>query len=335
MIISQLNVKKINKLINELDKELEEQIKNARSNNNGFNDDNMIFSGTPLYTHLRNYISENIFPAYGLAKHTKTASEIMFFCNYLCILLYSFIELYAQSLNVYYNLDLIPIRKAVNRNVLTAQNIGIVEQTKKGLSKISGKAVSIENVISELEGKYQTNEYFEEIKRILKCIEIKRLKDLRNNQLHYQSIFGRYNQSYMPGPEALFIFDIKPNNINIDEDEYSEFLQLSEDIIQKEIKLIFYFYEMILDQKMIKKDEAEEELCIVKCKECGEELMIPEEIISLLEKFELFPVIPHGNVCKGEIDLDIIRKINVHPEHYNSKLFYLITIVKDLIEKKK
>ena len=48
MIISQLNVKKINKLINELDKELEEQIKNARSNNNGFNDDNMIFSGTIL-----------------------------------------------------------------------------------------------------------------------------------------------------------------------------------------------------------------------------------------------------------------------------------------------
>ena len=191
MKITRWNVRKINKCINILSKELEEQMKGIHISNSNYN--GMDFTGISLYLHLSSYMNENIFPAMGLAKYVKSSAEKMFFCNYLCTLLYSFIELYAQCLNVYYNLDLVPIQKAVNRSVIS--HGGIVQQTKQGLFNISGKVVSIENVIKELNKEYQANEYFEKIKEILKVDEIRRLKELRNNQLHYQPIFGRFYQS--------------------------------------------------------------------------------------------------------------------------------------------
>lgn len=163
MKITCLNVRKINKFINNLSIELEEQMKGIQISNSNYNSMDMCLSGTPLYLQMNSYMKENIFPAMGLAKYAKLPSEKSFFCNYLCILLYSFVELYAQCLNVYYNLDLVPIHKSANRNVISYG--GIVQQTKQGLSDISGKVVSIESVIRELNKKYQANEYFEMIKK--------------------------------------------------------------------------------------------------------------------------------------------------------------------------
>lgn len=316
MKINRLNARKINKLINNLSKELEEQMKGIQITNSNYNDMGMCFSGTPLYLQLNSYMNQNIFPAMGFAKYAKSPSEKMFFCNYLCILLYSFIELYAQCLNVYYNLDLVPIHKAANRNVISYG--GIVQQTKQGFFDISGKVVSIESVIKELSKKFQANEYFEMIKKILEVDEIRRLKELRNNQLHYQPIFGRFNQSYMPGKEGFFIFNVSPDNADIDKEEYVEFLSLSEKIVREEIKLIYYFYEMVIDKKMLLKEENERELCVVKCTKCKKDLLLPEEIILYMKVLEVFPTFPHNNECDGKVNLDIIRKINVHPEKYRS-----------------
>ncbi len=284
--------------------------------NSNYNSKDMCFLGTPLYLHLNSYMNENIFPAIGFAKYAKSPSEEMFFCNYLCILLYSFIELYAQCLNVYYNLDLVPIRKAANRSMIS--HGGIVEQTKQGLFDISGKVVSIESVVKELSQKYQANEYFEMIKKILEVDEIRRLKELRNNQLHYQPVFGRFNQSYMPGNEGFFTFNVSPYNTDIDKKEYVEFLSLSERIVREEIKLIYYFHEMIIDKKMMLKDENERELCVVKCTKCNKDLLLPEEMISYMKVLEVLPAFPHDNECDGKVNLDIIRKVNVHPKKYRS-----------------
>lgn len=314
MKITCLNVRKINKFIDNLSKELEEQMKGIQISNSNYN--GMDFTGISLYLHLSSYMNENIFPAMGLAKYAKSSAEKMFFCNYLCILLYSFIELYAQCLNVYYHLDLIPIHKAVNRSVIS--HGGIVQQTKQGLFDISGKVVSIESVIKELNRKYQANEYFEMIKKILEVDEIRRLKELRNNQLHYQPIFGRFNQSYMPGKEGFFTFNVSSKNAHIDKEEYVEFISLSETIAREEIKLIFYFYEMVIDKKMMRKEENEGELCVVKCTKCKKELLLPEEIISYMKAFEFIPTFPHNNECDGKVDLNIISKVNVHPEKYRS-----------------
>lgn len=316
MKINCLNTRKINKFIDNLSKELEEQMKGIQINNSNYNSMDMCFSGTPLYLQLNSYMNENIFPAMGFAKYAKSPGEKMFFCNYLCILLYSFIELYAQCLNVYYDLDLMPIHKASNENVMLYG--GIVQQTKQGLIDISGKVVSIESVINELSKKFQANEYFEMIKKILEVDEIRRLKELRNNQLHYQPIFGRFNQSYMPGKEGFFTFNVSPYNANIHKEEYAEFLSLSEKIVREEIKLIYYFYKMVTDKKMLLKEEKEKELCVVKCTKCKMDLLLPEEIISYMKVLGVFPTFPHNNECDGKVNLDIIRKINVHPEKYRS-----------------
>lgn len=319
MKINSLKVRKINKFINRLSKGLEEQMRDTQISNSNYNSEDMCIAGTPLYLHLNSYMNENVFPAMGLAKYAKSSAEKMFFCNYLCILLYSFIELYAQCLNVYYHLDLIPIHKAVDRSVISGG--GIVEQTKQGLFDISGRVVSIESVIKELSKKYQTNEYFEIIKNILEMDEIRRLKELRNNQLHYQPVFGRFNQSYIPGNDGFFTINISPNNADIDKKEYFEFVSLSERIINEEIKLIYYFVEMIIDKKMLLKEEKERELCVVKCMKCKRDLLLPEEIISYMKVLEVLPVFPHNNECNGKVNLDIIRKVNVHPEKYCSIAF--------------
>ena len=100
------------------------------------------------------------------------------------------------------------------------------------------------------------------------------LKELRNNQLHYQPIFGRFNQSYMPGKEGSFSFNVSPQNVDIDKEEYVEFISISETIIREEIKLIFYFDEMVIDKKMLRKEENEGELCAVKCTKCKKSFFI-------------------------------------------------------------
>lgn len=328
MKISRVNIRKVNRLIKTLSKELEQLTNCLEINNVSFNGTNMILHGLPLCMHLKHYINENIFFAYGLAKYAKTDSEKMFFCNYLCVLLYAFIELYAQSLNVYYDLDLQPMRKKVNYDPLISD--GIVEQTKQDLSKTNGAVVSIENVINQLKKDYQENEYFIQIQEELTSDEIKRLKDLRNNQVHYQSILGRYHQSYTPGKANCFVFDVHPNCIN--KREYDEFLKLSEVIIHKEIGLIKLFYGMIFDKKMILKGQKEEELCVVKCKECGKELLIPERTIVFLKALNMLPSIKHNDGCRGVIDLTINERIKVHPEQYCSCLYELMQIIGEMIE---
>ena len=75
---------------------------------------------------------------------------------------------------------------------------------------------------------------------------------------------------------------------------------------------------MVIDKKMLLKEENERELCVVKCTKCKKDLLLPEEIILYMKVLEVFPTFPHNNECDGKVNLDIIRKINVHPEKYRS-----------------
>lgn len=313
MKVNGLNIRKINNYINCLNKELKEQMEEISISRGNYNDINKGIEGTTLYLQLNSYMKESVFPCISLAKYAKSSAEKMFFCNYLCILLYSFIELYAQCLNAYYNLDLIPVHKAANRNII---NKGIVEQTKAGLSNISGKVVSIEKVIKELNEKYQTNEYFEAIKKILEMDEFRRLRELRHNQLHYQPIFGRFNQCYIPENKD-FSINISPANADIDEREYHDFFSMSKRIVDGEIKLIYYFFEMIIDKKMLLKGEEEKEVCVVRCAKCKKKLLLPEEFILNMKELGAVLTFPHHEECNGIVDWEILNKIKVHPEKYN------------------
>ena len=258
----------------------------------------------------------------------KQIARKCFFCNYLCVLLYAFIELYAQSLNVYYDLDLQPMNKKINDNLLIFN--GIVEQTRNDLPKVNGSLVCIEKVRNQLKKYYQENEYFIQIQEELHSDEIKRLKNLRNNEVHYQSILGRYHQSYTPGKVNRFVFAVHLDCIN--KREYDEFLKLSEVIIHKEIGLIKLFYGMIFDKKMILKGQKEEELCVVKCKECGMELLIPQRTIVFLKALNILPTIKHNDGCQGVIDLTINERIKVHPEQYCSCLYEWMHVIGEMIE---
>ena len=77
MKITCLNVRKINKCIDNLSKELEEQMKGIQISNSNYN--GMDFTGISLYLHLSSYMNENIFPAMGYAKYANSSAEKCFF----------------------------------------------------------------------------------------------------------------------------------------------------------------------------------------------------------------------------------------------------------------
>lgn len=241
--------------------------------------------------------------------------------------MFSFIELYSQSLNVFYDLKLLPVHKCPMNNPLLGKRAGIVEQIIDGVENKTGKTVTVENVIKGIEKCYKTNGYYNEIKKILESEEVLRLRELRNYQMHYQSIFSRYRQNYsFMDNESSFTMDVYPKDESFQEKEYDIFLTLAELIIDKEIELVSYFIQMFTDKKMIRLGAEEQEVGVIECLDCGKRFIFPKEIIDIYKKINF--LVPH-ETCKGRFDYKVLKKKFVHPELYNAIFFEGV----DLIEK--
>ena len=248
MVFSKFDINKINSEIKDLMAAYEDKLDFSRTKFSQYNVSDCKYSGMLLITQMKSHVNDSILPAYVLARHSKSDEEKMFFCNYLCILLYSFLELYAQSLNAFYDLRILPVHKMPVNNPL--MNAGVIEQSLVGLEKKQWKTVSIETVMKEIQRIYKSNEYFDDIRKIVESEEVARLKELRNYQMHYQSIFGRYTQSYsFQNNESVFNMEINPKGKPFREKEYSLFLELANNIIEKEFNLTFCFLGMITDKK--------------------------------------------------------------------------------------
>ena len=313
MVFSKFDTNKINSEIKDLVATYEDKVDFSKAKFSQYNVSDCKYSGMLLITQMKSHVNDSILPAYVLARHSKSDDEKMFFCNYLCILLYSFLELYAQSLNVFYDLRILPVHKMPVNNPL--MNAGVVEQSLEGLENKQGKTVSIETVMKEIQQIYKLNEYFAVIKKIVESEDMARLKELRNYQMHYQSIFCRFTQSYsFQNNESVFNMEINPKGKPFREKEYSLFLELADNIIEKEFNLTSCFLGMITDKKMIRLDEEEKELCTIQCLKCKRRFAFPKEIIDLLKKVDFS--VPHSG-CVGQFDFEVIEKSNVHPELHN------------------
>lgn len=324
MKINRTQEKKINLLIRSMTKNMEDRLKHPNMKYSNYNSEGTFIGGMPLLVHLQNYIKQNIFPAYAIAKYSISYEEKMFYCNYLCILMYSFIELYAQTLNVFYDLKLLPLHNMPANSPITVST-GVVEQSIRPLPYKDESVVSMKKVLMLINKNYKTNEYYEEIRNILKCAEISRLKALRNYQMHYQSIFSRYTQNYsLVNGKKVFTMNVNSKDKPINEREYVLFMELAESILEKEIELIYFFAEMIVDKKLIKCGEDEEEVCIVQCECCSKQFTLPQIAIEFFKTMDYS--IPHDR-CEGRVSLESIRTIRIHPERWNSILLECLDMI--------
>ena len=144
---------------------------------------------------LENYLISDILYCYFCMEFSISENKQAFYANTLVRLLGSFLDLYAQVLNNFYELELNPLRKDIAPNIFSE---GVVTQAINGVkdSDKKYKSVSLNTVIKKIKSKYQTNEYFDAIEKILGEDEIQSMSILRNYETHYQSIFSKYNQSY-------------------------------------------------------------------------------------------------------------------------------------------
>ena len=76
-------------MISNMKKEFEDKLYHSNMKYSQYNSNGIILGGTVLIVHLQNYINNNIFPAYAMIKYSVSYDEKMFYCNYLCILMYS------------------------------------------------------------------------------------------------------------------------------------------------------------------------------------------------------------------------------------------------------
>lgn len=282
-------------------------------------------TGMLLVTQMKEHMEESILPAYARARYSDEKVDKMFYCNYLCIILFSFIELYSQSLNVFYDLKMLPAHKYPMDNPLLC--MGVVEQMVDGVESKSGKTVTVDNVLKKIDDSYKSNEYYSGIKKILESDEMARLRELRNYQMHYQSIFTRCRQNYsFSENESSFSMQVLPKKNPYQEKEYAIFIKLATDIIEKEINLVIYFMQMFTDKKMIHLEDEEQEVGVIECLNCGKSFIFPQKIIDIHKKIRF--LVPHEN-CEGRFDYEVLERKKVHPELYNA----IVTETIDMFEK--
>lgn len=111
---------------------------------------------------LENYLISDILYCYFCTEFSISENKQAFYANTLVRLLGSFLDLYAQVLNNFYDLELNPLRKDIAPNIFSE---GVVTQAINGVkdSDKKYKSVSLNTVIKKIKSKYQTNEYFDAI----------------------------------------------------------------------------------------------------------------------------------------------------------------------------
>lgn len=320
--MSFINRFKINRNYNLLKKDTENHLKDSIKPSN-FNS----FRYTDGYDyHLENYMYEEILYCFVRATYSDDINEKRFHSNILIRLLGSFLDLYAQILNSFYDLELIPLRKKIAPAYGILGGNGIVKQAVSGVDNLRGSnAVSIDEVCRTLEANYSSNEYFDNIKTIIHSEEMKSLKILRNYVTHYQSVFSKCNHSYLfdkTNPSHK-IFNV--NGSSIDKQEHEEFISLASKIIKLEVDLIFNFKLMYYDKKMVKIGENTEIAYILECPDCGRQFHVTE-LQKIAYEYDAKIKIKHkgkdsDNDCLSKKCLNLIDEtVEIHPERFSQLL---------------
>lgn len=275
---------------------------------------------------LEDYLYNEVLYCFIKTVYSSDTQEKRFHSNVLIRLFGSFLDLYAQILNSYYDLKLIPLRKDIS----SAYGIfgpGIIEQAINGVDELRGaKIVQITNVCTELDLKYTTNEYFDNIKKIISSKELKAMGILRNYVTHYQSIFSEFNYSYLSTRDTSIIRVYGFRGSGIDETEYENLISLSRKVIDLIVELILNFNMMYFKRKLVKKNENTVNIHILKCPECNRKFQITELFKKYFNSY-MIKIKHEGCLSKEYLSL-IDTTIEVHPERFQSMLKEEINSIK-------
>ena len=252
---------------------------------------------------------------YVLAKNANSSIDREIYANTLCSNLCSFIDLYAQILNIFYKLDLKPLRNKFCSTPFDPTST-IIDQAINGNLAQNGSVTTWNSVKNRIKSNYdEQNNYYKLTKKILNDDtdpDIKAIKALRNYCVHYQPLFSRF-EIWSNSNQILF-------NVNSNDsvsDQYQKFIELAYRVIKKEILIIHYFEGMCFDRKMVPKNRHSERVSIFRCNNCNSELMITDYYKDFLEencKLKIF-----CEKCKhNSIIIDTGRTTLVHPEKYDS-----------------
>ena len=267
---------------------------------------------------LEDYLYNEILYCFIKTVYSSDTQEKRFHSNVLIRLFGSFLDLYAQILNSFYDLKLIPLRK----NISSAYGIfgpGIIAQAINGVDELRGaKIVQIENVCREIELKYTTNEYYNNIRKIISSKELKAMGILRNYVTHYQSIFSEFNCSYLSTGDTSTRRTYGYKGSGIDETEYENLISLSREVVDLIVELILNFNMMYFKRKLVKKNEDTVNIHILKCPECNKKFQITELLKKYYNSY-MIKIKHEGCLSKEYLSL-IDTTIEVHPERYQSMI---------------
>lgn len=302
------------KLEKKVDKELKEGLKRFKRPHYNYWD-----LGTLQYReHLVNYLKKHIIYVYVLAKNADSDIDREIYANALCGNLCSFIDLYAQVLNIFYKLGLKPLRKNFSPTLFNPTTT-IVDQALNGnLKKCNKKELTTSwGMVKKIIGKKydEKNDYYKSTQTILDSdTDITAMKNLRNYSVHYQPLFSRFE---IWSENNDIVVSVGSNSRA--SDQYQKFLDLAYRVIKKELLIIHYFEGMCFDQKMVPKNRKNEQVSIFKCSNCGSEVMISDYSKAFLKekcKLKLF-----CERCKqSSIITDTGKTQIVHPEMFDRLL---------------
>lgn len=264
---------------------------------------------------LEDFLYNEVLYCYIKTVYSSDTQEKRFHSNILIRLFGSFLDLYAQILNSFYDLKLIPLRKDIS----SANGIGIITQAINGVYNLNGAdIVQIKKVCKKLESEYTTNEYFDNIKKIISSKELEAMSVLRNYVTHYQSIFSEFNHSYFSTGDSSNRRTYVYIPSGIDEEEYKKLISLSDKVIDLVVELILNFNMMYYKRKLVKKKENTVNIHILMCPECSRELQITEDLKNLYDR-NMIKIKHEGCLSKEYLSL-IDTTIEVHPERYQSMI---------------
>ncbi|MCC4359313.1 hypothetical protein [Limosilactobacillus reuteri] len=302
-----------------LEKEIDEELKNGAKKFKQVNYNDWNFSTYQYVESLTNYLKKDIIYVYVLAKHADSDIDREIYANALCSNLCSFIDLYAQVLNIFYGLGLKPLRHNFSPTLLNPTTTIIDQAIDGSLEKCNKrKQVTNWNIIKQMiHKKYdEQNDYYKSTKALLdNDSDVTAMKNLRNYSVHYQPLFSRFE---LWSKNNHIIFNVTSNNTT--SDQYQKFMDLAYRVIKKELLVIHYFEGMCFDQKMVPRDRENERVNIFKCDNCNSELMITDFLKSLAkealkDKCELKILCER---CKQYSTItDTGKSQIVHPEKYD------------------
>lgn len=316
------NQLKINKEYNLLKKDIENKLKESTKHGD-FNDFRVLGMEHEI---LKEYLYNEVLYCFVKTVYSSDTREKRFYSNVLIRLFGSFIDLYAQILNSFYDLKLIPLRKDISP-AYEISGRGIITQAINGVGNLGGAGiVQIKKVCTELELKYTTNEYFDNIKEIISSEELKAMSVLRNYVTHYQPIFSEFNYSYS-SRDTSNVWTYGYTHSGIDETEYRELISLSSKVINLVVELILNFNMMYFKRKLVKKNEDTVNIHILKCPECNRKFQITENFKDYYDS-NMIKINHEG--CLSEECLSLIdTTIEVHPEKFQSMVEQELNSIKN------